>query len=273
MVKKLLKHEFLAYGRIMSIVYLVLLTIATASRIIQFFENDSITYSIVFNASCVTYGFSAFVTIVFGFVLGIIRFYKNLFTAEGYLTLTLPVSPAQHIWTKSFATVVVQLFTILVVLLSGCIITAGEMLSEIWKAMTYLLDELFALVGTQSILIGCEVLVLSVLFLFSSIMLYYTFIAIGQLFKKNRILAAVGAFFAFYILSQVVSVVLTIVLSILSVSGAFEEFLSWLPDFAQRQPYTLIHCTIWITALFPAIGILVEFLIIYKIITYKLNLE
>ena len=40
MVKKLFKHEFLAYARVMSVVYIILLMIATAGRVIQFFEND-----------------------------------------------------------------------------------------------------------------------------------------------------------------------------------------------------------------------------------------
>ena len=47
MVKKLFKHEFLAYMRILSVVYVILLTVAAATRIIQLFESDSIYYKIV----------------------------------------------------------------------------------------------------------------------------------------------------------------------------------------------------------------------------------
>ena len=273
MVKKLFKHEFIAYWRVMSIVYLVLFTVAGAGRVIQFFETDSTPYKIVFTFSCITYGISILAALGFTFVLGIVRFYKNLFTGEGYLTLTLPVTPSQHIWVKVATAVCMELVTLVAVLLSGCIITAGDMLVEIWKAVAYLLGQLWGEIGAQSIAIGSEIAVLFLLGSFSSYLLYYTFIAIGQLFKKHRILAAVGAYFVYYIASQVVSTVLTVILSFVTISGEFEEFLIWLADLAQNQPYTLIHCSLGIIALFVLAGCLIEFWIVRRIITKKLNLE
>ena len=37
MVKKLFKHEFLAYARVMSIIYIILLTIDASTRVIFVF--------------------------------------------------------------------------------------------------------------------------------------------------------------------------------------------------------------------------------------------
>ena len=273
MVKKLFKHEFAFYWRIMSIVYLILFTVAGANRIIQCFENDSTAYSIVFTVSCITYGICLIAALGFGFVLGIVRFYKHLFTAEGYLTLTLPVTPSQHILVKVVSAVCVQVVTSLMIALSVCIITAGQMLVEIWKAAAYLFGKIYEAIGAQSIAIGGEVLLMFVLSLCASIMLYYTFISIGQLFKKNRILAAVGAYFVYYIASQVVSTVLMVMFSLLVASGAFDNFAVWLADMIQQHPYWLVHGTIWIGILLVSIGILVEFLIVRRIITKKLNLE
>lgn len=273
MVKKLFKHEFLYYGRIMGVVYLILLTVAAAGRVIQLFETDSIPYEIVFDISCITYGISAMATLFFASVLAIIRFYRNLFTAEGYLSLTLPVTAAQHILVKAVTPVCVSLFSGLMVLVSGCIITAGEMLSEIWKALVYILRTEWAENGFQIILISGEVLVLYALGLLSGFLLYYTFIAIGQLFRKNRILAAVGAFFVYYILSQVLSTVLMVVLSVFAATGVLEDFSAWVSRMGMRDPYLLVHSGIGIVALLSVIAGLIEFLIIRRIITRKLNLE
>lgn len=273
MVKKLFKHEFLFYARIMGIVYLILFTVAGANRIIQFFENDSNAYSIVFTISCITYGISAVAVLGFGFVMGIVRFYKNLFTAEGYLTLTLPATPSQHIWVKAVTVVCVQLISILMVLVSGCIVTAGEMLVELWKAAAYIFGYIYDNIGAHSLAFGGELLLLFVLSSFSSIMLYYTFISIGQLFRKNRILAAVGAYFVYYIASQVVATVLMVIFSLLVASGAFESFGLWLGEMLEAHPYRVLHSGLWLGMLLPAISILVEFLIIRRIITKKLNLE
>ena len=273
MVKKLFKHEFFALWRVMGIVYAILLTIATVGRFIQFFETASTSYAIVFRFSCITYGISVAAALGFAFVLGIVRFYKNLFSAEGYLTHTLPATPSQHIWVKAITAVTMQLVTILVVLLSGCIITAGDMLSELWKSAAYLLSKLFGVIGFHSVLLGFELLVFFVLMMFSTLMLCYTCISIGQLSKKNRILAAVGAYFVYYIASQVVSTILVVVISILSMSGALDGFFVWLVELSQHHPYILTHGTIWVCALLPLAAIWVEFLIIRGIISRKLNLE
>ena len=56
-------------------------------------------------------------------VLGVIRFYKNLFTKEGYLTFTLPVTSTQHILVKSTTAVLVQIVSIIAIMLSFYVFT------------------------------------------------------------------------------------------------------------------------------------------------------
>ena len=66
------------------------------------------------------------VALAFPFVYSVIRFYRNLFTGEGYLSFTLPVTPANHLWVKVVTAVSFSLLSVLVAALSGVIITAGE---------------------------------------------------------------------------------------------------------------------------------------------------
>ena len=47
MVKKLYKHELLAWLRVLTIIFGIVLGVSVMHRIIQFFENDSMYYSIV----------------------------------------------------------------------------------------------------------------------------------------------------------------------------------------------------------------------------------
>ena len=116
------------------------------------------------------------------------------------------------------------------------------------------------------------VLVLLVVMVYAT--LYYeTCITIGQLFRKNRILAAVGAFFVYYILTQVFSTVMAVVLSILMAVGALDAFVAWINQLGQQDPYLLVHCIMGISALLSMIPVLIEFLIIRRIIAKKLNLE
>ena len=269
MVKKLYKHEFLYYTRIMGIVYTILLTMATANRIIQCFESDTVAYRIVSIFSGITYGVSVAAAFGFAFVLGIVRFYRNLFTCEGYLSFTLPVTPRQHITVKAVTAVCVDAVTLLVVLISGCIVAAGEMLKEIFVALGYLLRKLYELVGSHMITVSLEFVLLMIVAAFSGVLLYYTFISIGQLFKKNRIMAAVGAYFAYYVLTQIVSAVITIVFSVLAANGALEQVAVWIMEHIAAS----VHIGMWGLIGFMAIFAAIEFSVVKHIITKKLNLE
>ena len=269
MVKKLFKHEYLFYARVMVIIYGILLTIATATRIIFAFESDTTAYQIISTFSIILYAISVFAAIGFSFVMGIVRFYKNFFTSEGYLSFTLPVTTSQHIVVKATTAVSVNFVTWIVALLSVCIVTSGPVLKDIFNGLLSAFPELYNLVGIHAVLVGIEFAVIMLIAAFSSVMLYYTFICIGQLSKKNRILAAVGAYFAYYIASQVIATILTILLSVFAVSGAFEAFTYWI----YQNPFGFIHITMCLSILIAAIFVLIEFMIIHKIITQKLNLE
>ncbi len=269
MVKKLFKHEFLYYARIMPLVYAIVLGLAVVSRVIQIFENDSIAYAIVNVAAILTYGVSVWAALMFTFVMFIIRFYKNLFTSEGYLTLTLPVTPGQHIGVKVITAVCIDVITTAVLLLSGCIITAGDMLREICIALRYIWQKLYEVMGGHLVALLLELELAMLVASFSGILLYCTFIAIGQLFRKARILASVGAYFAFYLLTQVISTVFSIMFAILVETDLAESIANWIA----KNPYTTAHIAMWSGIVFSAVFAVVEFLVIRKIVTRKLNLE
>lgn len=269
MVKKLFKHEFIAYARVMAIVYSILLTIAAATRIILIFESDTTAYEIISTFSLVIYAFSIVAAFLFSLAMGITRFYKNLFTSEGYLSFTLPVTAGQHIAVKAVTAVSIDWITLIMVALSACIVIPGEALTEIWRTLIGIPAELYKVIGIHSVLVGGECVILLLAASFSSVMLYYTFISIGQLSKKNRILAAVGAYFVFYIISQVVSTVLTILLSAVAMSGIFVDIAYWI----YLHPIASVHIFMWGAILLTTIFVLIEFLVIRWIITKKLNLE
>lgn len=270
MVKKLFKHEFLAFVRIMSVVYMILLTVATASRIIQIFENDSIPYAIISTITGSAYFVSIFAALAFCGAFTLVRFYKNLFTHEGYLSFTLPVTTVQHIWVKALTALAFGAMTWVVVLVSGCIFAAGELLVEIGKAISYLWAELYEFAGFHAVAACLELAILLSVAALASILLYYTFIAIGQLSKKNRVLAAVGAYFVYYIITQVLSTIFTVVLAMLTETTSVIEALGlWILE----HPGAAIHIGLWIGIVLSAAFGWLCFAITKSITTKKLNLE
>ena len=270
MVKKLFKHEFLSYVRAMGIVYGILLTMAAATRIISLFESDTNAYYIIRSFSNITYIVSAAATVGFAFVLGIVRFYKNMFSAEGYLTHTLPVTAGQHILVKAVTAVCVNWVSVIVALLSVFIAIPYEEMKETLDGFLYIFGQLLALDSMQSIWVGLEYFILLVLSSFSSVMLYYACISLGQLSKKNRILAAVGVYFLYYILTQIVSTVVTIILTALaSMSVYLYDILFWVGE----HPMEAYHTIMWVIIVFSLLFAIAEYLVIRWVLTKKLNLE
>ena len=270
MVKKLFKHEFLSYARAMGIVYGILLTMAAATRILHLFESDTDVYHIILSFSNLTYIVSAAATIGFAFVMGIVRFYKNMFSAEGYLTHTLPVTADQHILVKTVTAVSVNWLSAIVVLLSVLIAVPYETIKEVAQDIFYIFDQLLPQDRIQVVWAGLEYFILLVLFSFSTIMLYFACISLGQLSKKNRILAAVAVYFAYYILTQIVSTIITIFLTTLaSLTVEMYEVLYWVTT----HPTEFFHTVMWCVIIFQLLFTAAEYFVIRWVLTKKLNLE
>ncbi len=209
MVKKLFKYEFVSYLKILVPFNIVMLSVALFSRLIQFFDLDvpvyNVIYSIVFGLSTMTYFLSIAASIVAVLVLAVIRFYKNLYSAEGYLSFTLPVTASQHIFVKLTTAVALFGLTLVSAAVSFAIFSAGDLGIELSKAAGYLLKKLADEIGINLWLYIFEIVLMLIISLCTSLLFYYTCISIGQLFKKNRILGAVGVYFIFYVVTQIIS--------------------------------------------------------------------
>lgn len=269
MVKKLYKHEFLAWLRVMPILYGIMLAMAAINRCIQLFENDSVYYDIIFGSSVTIYVIVLVAGIAAPLLFGVVRFYRNLFTGEGYLSFTLPVTPANHLWVKAVTAVSFSLLSVFVAALSGVIITAGEVFHEVCKAAAYLLDAVpQALVG-HLVLYCLEMTVLMILSVFSAYFLYYMCICVGQMSRKNRILAAVGVYFGVYLLTQILGTGLSIVLVVLEAA----EVLTRLMMLIEEYPKEAIHICLCAGMLVSVVISAVCYLVSHWVIRKKLNLE
>lgn len=269
MVKKLYKHEFAAWLRVLPIFFGVTLLTAAFHRVLQLFEVPSIYYDIVNVSAIVLYAVSVLVCLAAPTVFGIVRFYKNLFTGEGYLTFTLPVSNTTHLNVKVITTVVFSLASFVVCLVSGLIITAGDVFTELWKAFLYLWNLIHDEFIPHLIGYAAEFCVLLVVALFTSALLYSSCMCIGQLAKKNRVLLSLGVYFGYYMITQVISTVFIIVFTVLETAGALEPIY----DFVSAHPWASGHIGFCGGIVLYAVLGFVFWLICRFILRKKLNLE
>ncbi len=264
MVKKLFKHEINSYLRFMLPLYIALLGVAALARVVQFFETQSIVYYLVLIPMIVIFCIAIFT----GFILTtwsiILRFYRHLFSGEGYLTLTLPVTPTQHIGVKLVTGVIFEALTLLVSLLSVVILLSGDVLVEVGKVIAYLLPYATEELGVNVALYAVEVIVLMVFGMFSSVLLYYACIAIGQTFSKNRALAALCIYFGYSFAMGIVSTV---------VQAVAAPFLNTILEAVVNNPTVVVHVSLLGALTLSVVQGIVCFFIVRYVMKKKLNLE
>ena len=102
-------------------------------------------------------------------------------------------------------------------------------------------------------------------------LLFYGCISVGQLARKNRVLAAFGTYFALYVIEQILGTIMVIFVSLqLTWLTALMEKLNL---YAIKHPYVVVHGAIWIgIGIYVIIGAVFFFVSRY-IIKNRLNLE
>ena len=143
------------------------------------------------------------------------------------------------------------------------------MLIELIKAGCYLFNMGVQKAGAHFYFYILEFIVFILLATIESFLFFYACISIGQLSSKNRVLAAVGIYFAFYFLEQIVSTIIIVVLSLSNAIKLLEE----LTKFIFNHPYAFVHILLCALILLALILAVVYFIVVKLILKHKLNLE
>ena len=230
MLSKLMYHEFKATRRVVFPAYGIVLALAVISSIFMILSNSLQRLAVPLTLLLVAYGLSLFAVGVLSFVYMIVRFYKNLLCDEGYLMFTLPATPAQLIWSKCIVSTIwmvvstilciVTLGILLVPLMLGTISTAD---ASFWNTIHLGFQYIAQTCGIHAITFPILLIVLGIVYIANSCMHIYACLAVGGLFSKHRLGAAVIAFIVFAIAWNIILTVL------LSVSSKISNVFSWDP--------------------------------------------
>lgn len=212
MLRKLLKHEFRATGRVMLPMIAILLAASVAANLSLRYLMDSRTWFFNMVGGLLLMALVAAIigVCVVAFVLMIQRFYKNLLQDEGYVMLTLPVSIHQHIWSKLIVSSVWFIVTALAVILACCVTAfdlsivkeilwgLGEIFQELRKVQAY-----YAINGTA---IAIELIVLTFLGLAAMCLQFYAALAAGHSLPGHKLAWSVVWFFGLQFAFQTIGV-------------------------------------------------------------------
>ena len=208
MLRKLMKHEFRATGRVMGPLFGLLLIAAIAARfsVGVLLESSARFLNLLGGLFTTAFVISIVGVCVMSLVLMINRFRTNLLGDEGYIMFTLPASVHQQIWSKLIVSAVWFIATGLAVVAAGFILVAQQGFwleirrgfAEIFRHLTAyyafngtaFLFELLAL-----IFVGCCVLCLE----------FYAAMAIGHSFAAHKVLYSVLSFLGLQFVMQLLS--------------------------------------------------------------------
>ncbi len=218
MLKKLLKHEWMETWKVptfMLVALLVITVLAGFSFATPIWESELSGLTILMILLWLIYYF-ALIAVSLGIMIYLaFRFYKSMFTDEGYLTHTLPVTARQLLISKILPMCAWSALASIAIIVSVFIfggmaflflepnanVTLGEFLSELGRAM----EELFAIENGVNFLVS--MVVMMVVGTFSGTLMIVGSITIGQLVGKHKILGSVGAYFAIMTVMQTLSMV------------------------------------------------------------------
>ncbi|MDE7296139.1 MAG: hypothetical protein K2N84_02620 [Clostridia bacterium] len=196
MVGKLLKHDLVALFRLLLYFSCFALGFAILSRILMT-ANDTLAYVFML------FSLYASIALIFvAFIGSLSRFYKSLFTGEGYMTFSLPVSVSKLLISKLLSAIIVTLagfvvfFICLFILLTGL---PADTFVEVMHALGSLFDEIGALLAYDP-LITVELVIMLLVAIPNSLLQFFFCLSLGQLFSKHR----KGWTFAMVVLSIVV---------------------------------------------------------------------
>lgn len=216
MLRKLLKHEFRATGRVMLPLYLVLLLTAFGANVSTRGLMDT-RYRILDVLGVLL--IVAFVVAIIGvcvmsMVVMVQRFYKNLLQDEGYVMLTLPVSIHQQVWSKLIVSAVWFAATVIAVIFACCIMAydvgAIKLVLEAMAGVLKELQEITAYYAVNGTAIVLEFVVLCFLGCCAMCLQFYAALAVGHSFANHKMAWSVAFFFIFQFVMQMVSSMLVI---------------------------------------------------------------
>lgn len=271
MLRKLMKHEFRATGRIMLPLFLVVLVLSfVMAFVLRGWGGVSNTFlNILFVLISTGYGVALVAVFIVVMVLMVQRFRNNYLRDEGYVMFTLPVSTHQLVWSKAIVASVWFLATTFVVCLSAIIVgvigTANvEMMEQFRQGWIMLWQELtayYALNGTALFLEGLLVIFLSYM---SFCVLCYASLAVGHGFDRHKMLLSVVFFFVFTSITQVIA-------SLMMVSSSLEVAMNNM--MMNVSPMAAIHLFMGLTIALEVIYGAVFYFITTRSLQKRLNIE
>lgn len=215
MLRKLIKHEFIAISKSLIPIMAILGVICLSTLSVFTFKYEGKFLKEIPYFVAGIYFISIICALITIFILVVARFYKTVAASEGYLTFTLPVTSLQILLSKFVVGVIAMLSSIAFVVLSIFMVMQARY-SIIPNIDFRMIEQELSKFTDRSLNTIILLVVLGIVVsVASGIMFWYTSIAIGQRLMSNKIAGAAIGYIILYAGTQVVSLIFLLGFSIL----------------------------------------------------------
>lgn len=214
MLGKLIKHEWKAVAKTLFFIHLAIVAMTLVGKIlvsikaVQKSEILTVSMVMVYVLSVIAVGIGTHIYLA-------MRFYKNMYTDEGYLSFTLPVKSWEHIVSKGLIAIAWMVIDGVVIFASILILAIPKQgYMEFVNSITHANWEWLYIV---------EVMAAVVVGLCAVPLTYYVSISIGQLFKNHKMLFSVIVYVVIKNVQQVLGVVVNVIFMLPSAMGNMDD--------------------------------------------------
>ena len=206
MLGKLIKHEFVATWKIFTLIDVVCLIAGVIVGIFMYnfpyLENLPEALSILLGMGFVGYIILLISVCVLSLVYVVVRYYKSLYTSEGYLTFTLPATVTEILSAKMLVGFIWQVINYLCVFLSGCLAFGGFILwgirssdiilQDVVESFGDVMNEIFGIGWSPMLLVYILFLLVGII---TNLLTFYFSISLGQLWQQHKVLGSIIFYF------------------------------------------------------------------------------
>ncbi len=210
--------------------------------------------------------------VVYGMLIYMgVHFYKTMYSDEGYLTHTLPVTPRQLIISKVtnagiwYALISIGMGISIVILMVAMMLSMSgamgfqEELGEMWKDLLYVLG---SEMGFEIIHVIISLILVMIITPISTMMTLFGAITIGQLASKYRALMGILAYFGICMVNGIISYIISMVCTFGGM--AVSSVTNTAPSIAMTYDASLVTSVIML---------IVFYFVSHHILSKKLNME
>lgn len=258
MLTKLIKYELSATARYLMPLYVVLAFLTFFTKFTLTISSNSKILLALSSIFYFLYIISIIIVAVTTFLLIIMRFYKNLFTGEGYLMFTLPVKVHELINSKLIISILWAVLSILLCFSSLLfVIPSTTALSP--NASSFTLSTFYDMAVNYGMGKSVLLLLMAFMMLVYNILIFFASIAVGQSISSNKVFGSLIAYIGIYTICQMFSGMLIVVLMIFNIDVNDESL--------------IITLVITLGLLISTIGSTVFYTVIHHFLKKRLNLE